>query len=230
MELQPCSRFEWERIVRRCPLRGAVKLLAYTLAQYGDAAGRNIRPGTPRLAAVCGMGTRTVERYLADLRGLGLVQRVTNGGGPNGLAAVYRLTVPDDLLQRLTLLQPDELTPATRLAAVPDLPAPVDNRPGGDSSPATQTAGDRGPGGAELPPLSRELPPKTGVTPATQVADHQDQPTTPTNRAPESPRHLPCGLPSADPDLPLDPEAERRRQVTALDAWTTSHPNTRETA
>ena len=243
MPLHPAaSRFDWERIVRRCPLPGPVKLLAYTLAQYGNPAGRDIRPGTPRLSAVCGMGARTVERYLSTLREAGLIERLANGGGPNRLAAVYRLTVPDDLPERFDLLDPDEVTPARHLAAVPAVesapsPAsqvagdgrtqPVDN----PRTPATTVAGDASAPEAELPPLQTELPPKTAPTPAIAVADHHTTTqTTPPSRSPESPSHLRDQSPPADPDPPPDPNAERDRQLAALAAWTEAHPEARETA
>jgi DNA-binding transcriptional ArsR family regulator len=242
MELQPASRFEWERIVRRCILPGPVKLLAYTLAQYGNPAGRDIRPGTPRLSAVCGMGGRTVERHLSTLRDLGLVERLANGGGPHRMAALYRLTVPDDLLDRIPMLDPDEVTPARYVAGV-DAPAglstdatqmagdtcgqPVDNQ----RTSATVVAGVEAAPDGELPPSQTELPPFGATTPATQVADHQTTTQlTPPSRSLESLRHLCDQQVTADPDPPPDPDAELRRQLAALATWTTDHPETRETA
>lgn len=234
MELQPCSRFEWERIIRRCTLPGAVKLLAYTLAQYGDQSGHDIRPGTPRLAAVCGMATRVVDRHLATLREVGLIERVSNGGGRNRLAAVYRLTVPDDLLERLDLLPPDELTPASTVAGVVPI-RPVDN----STTPAAQVAGVVDPAGTELPPLSNELPPKRPRTPANDppvtcdnAQHHNTTQTTPPSRSLESLSHLHDPIADAQGhDPPPGPDAERQRQQAALAAWTTDHPDTtRETA
>lgn len=175
-ELEPASRFEWERIVRRCRIPGATKLVGYTMAQYGDVHGCRIRPGTERLAATCVMSTRTVERHIAALLGYGLVERLANGGGRNRAAALYRLTIPEDLLERVDLLGPDETTPATQKAGV----EPVDNQ---GSTPVDNTelpppmAGVDGSPDTELPPLVTELPPLDDRTPATAVADHQgDQP------------------------------------------------------
>lgn len=201
MELQPATRFEWERIVRRCLIPGPTKLVGYTLAQYGDKEGAGIRPGTPRLAAVCEMGTRTVERQVKALRTMGLVERVSNGGGPSRRAAEYRLTVPSDLLDRVPLLDPDETTPATYMAGV----RPVDNL----HSPATQVAlvpcgqhPELPPSQTELPPSGTELPPSGALTPANDPpltcnnAHHQETkslspPKTHHPQSPESQPHLP---------------------------------------
>lgn len=119
-ELQPCTRFEWERIVRRCRIGRDVKHVAYVLAQYGDYNGNEIRPGVERLAAVCEMGERTVKRHLATLLGLGLVERLTKGGGRNARAALYRLSIPTDLLERVEMLGPDEGAGGPRTAPVRD--------------------------------------------------------------------------------------------------------------
>ncbi len=116
--LQPAKRYEWERIVRRCVLPRQVKLVAFLLAQYGDMKGEDIRPGVPRLAAVAGMGESTVRRHLDELRRLGLIECVAHGGGRNQLAARYRLTVPEDLLERVQMLDPDERTPLATVSAV----------------------------------------------------------------------------------------------------------------
>jgi hypothetical protein len=121
--LQPAKRYDWERIVRRCRIPGPTKLVAYTLAQYGNPDGTQIRPGVARLAAVCGMGESTARRHVDRLLALGLLQRSANGGGRNGVAARYRLTVPEDLLERVELLPPEEVTPPTQVSGE----APVEN-------------------------------------------------------------------------------------------------------
>ena len=175
-ELQPCTRFEWERIVRRIRMPQGTKLLACILAQYGDAQGRHIRPGTDRLAAVTDMGERTVRRHLQALRDLGLVARVRGGGGRGGqgqVAAEWRLTVPTDLLERVDMLGPDEGTAANTVAGDPcgkPLADPVDNR----GTPVTQMAAVREAREAEHRPLGTEHRPSDARTPATQVAAHQE--------------------------------------------------------
>lgn len=157
-ELQPAGRFEWERIVRRCLIPKDLKLVAYTLAQFASSGGAHIRPGVPVLAATCRMSTRVAERHLAALRDLGLIMKTANGGGRSKQAAAYRLTIPSDLLERVELLPPSEVTPAidsggSSESDTEELPPPID---GGSSDP-DQT---------ELPPLSEELPPNQPLTPA----------------------------------------------------------------
>ncbi len=142
--IQPAGRFEWERIVRRCRIGGKVKLVGFTLAQYGDEKGRNIRPGVARLAAVCEMGESTVRRHVDTLLQLGLIERVSNGGGPTRQAAVYRLVIPADLLERVPMLDPDEITPLTvgsgvRLWIAPR--EPVDNE--GNSAQSDERSTER---------------------------------------------------------------------------------------
>jgi DNA-binding transcriptional ArsR family regulator len=113
-ETHPASRFEWERLVRRSRLSPATKLVAYTLAQYSNRDGTRCRPGNGRLTATTGYGDRAVRYALEQLRDVGLIARVFRGGsaGRRGLADEYRLTVPDDWLDGLQSLQPDERTPA----------------------------------------------------------------------------------------------------------------------
>jgi hypothetical protein len=111
MTCQPAGRFEWERILRRTVLPLRVKFLAFVLASYADADGSNVRPGIERLADVTGLGTATVKRSLKALRDeYGLLEQVRRGGGRGGTgaAAAYRLTIPEDLFDRVELLSPSE--------------------------------------------------------------------------------------------------------------------------
>jgi hypothetical protein len=205
VELQPASRFEWERIVRRLLIPGPTKLVAFTLAQYGDKQGAGDPAGDSAIVGrTCMMGGRTVERHIGALRNWGLVERVAGGGGPGRSAAEYRLTIPEDLLDRIPMLRPDEVTPATQGAEVG--PAkPVDNH----GTPATDVAGVTPLAGTELPPLVTELPPSGAelpplddITPANDPpvtcsdAPHQEPSlcttqTPPPSRSPESQPHLP---------------------------------------
>lgn len=132
--LQAVSRFDWERIVRRAQIPGATKLVAYTMAQFGDVRGESIRPGVARMAAVCGMGESTVRRHVDALQRLGLLERLANGGGPTKRAARYRLTVPEDLLERVSMLGPDEISLLTQVSGV--------GLSTGGVSPLTQVSGD----------------------------------------------------------------------------------------
>jgi hypothetical protein len=116
-ELQPAGRFEWERVVRRCLLPKDTKLVAFTCATYADPDGSRVRPGVPRLAAVAGMGQSTLRRHLQALAEIGLLERVSHGGGHGReRGARWRLTVPSDLLDRVQLLDLPESTPMYLLA------------------------------------------------------------------------------------------------------------------
>lgn len=123
------SRFEWERIVRRCHLPPSTKLVAFTLAQYGNRDGTKLHPGNERLSKTTGLNEKTVRRGLEQLRDVGLIERVFHGksAGRRGLADAYRLTIPDDLLERVEMLAPDEVSPGTVPAVVSGTP---DTTPG----------------------------------------------------------------------------------------------------
>lgn len=111
LDVHPCGRYEWERLVRRISMPGNVKLLALTLSTYADADGTRVRPGQGTLAGVVGVTDRTIRRHLTILKDdLGLLELVSRGGGRGGKGnqAEYRLTIPADLLDRVRLLSPSE--------------------------------------------------------------------------------------------------------------------------
>jgi hypothetical protein len=176
VELQPAKRFEWERIVRRARLGKATKLVAMVLASYADASGGNVRPGEERMAGACEMGASTVRRHVAALVEAGLLERVSNGGGPRKWAACYRLVVPDDLLWRVPMLGPDEVTPLTQVSGVPLWTDPVDEQ-------NSAHLGERSSGpdpGADSPNSAHfggELRSLSSRTPLTQVSAHHPRPT-----------------------------------------------------
>ncbi|GGR60989.1 DNA-binding transcriptional ArsR family regulator [Nocardioides luteus] len=98
------GRFDWERAIRALPLRPPVlKLVALVLATYADRDGANAHPGEDRLAEDCGMSPRSVRRHLAELRELGLIERVFKGSsyGRAKAADEYRLIVPADIQSRV---------------------------------------------------------------------------------------------------------------------------------
>lgn len=99
-------RYEWDGTLRRLKLPAPVKLVAAYVSQYADNEGRNTRPGVERLALETGHGTATVKRALKRLRDLGLLELVRSGSsqGRRGKANEYRLAIPDDLLERVDLV------------------------------------------------------------------------------------------------------------------------------
>lgn len=143
--LMPSSRFDWERLIRRIVMPKPVKLAAFVLATYADPDGTRVRPGMEVLAAVTGDSEKNARRILSTLREMGLVELVSRGGGKGGRgkASEYRLTIPDDLLERFAMLEPGD-----KPAESPDIQMsaqsthnPVDNPVDKDDSPDTQTSG-----------------------------------------------------------------------------------------
>lgn len=210
-------RFEWERLVRRCMIPGPVKLVGYTLAQYGNAWGTEIRPGFPRLASTCGMGESTARRHVDTLLGVGLVVRLTHGGGRTRKAATYRLAVPIDLVEKVPMLAPDETTP---------LPYSAHVRSGVAADYSAQSAENSAqpgePSSYGYSAQSELLLRSSGLsTPLAAVSAHQGthQPHTHQgNRSPQVSTSPGRSAADAKPDISLDPETERRRQLADLAA------------
>lgn len=120
VELVPTDRFEWERLVRRIsPASMPFELKGYAvlLGTWADPDGSRVRPGEPRLANITGKDKRTIRRWTAALRKLGLLAVARRGGGRGGRGTTteYQLTIPVDLLDRLEMLDPDDNpTPVSR--------------------------------------------------------------------------------------------------------------------
>ena len=96
---------EWRRVLRRVRVSTATKAVGWALADYTDSDGTNAFPGVKRLGEDTELSRRSVLAGLVKLRDLGLIERVTEGskGGRPGFADVYRLTVPDDLAERVEM-------------------------------------------------------------------------------------------------------------------------------
>jgi len=94
--LDPVGRFAWERVVRATDTTSTVKLVALTLATYGDRNGQRLRPGVDRLARACGLSERATRAALVTLRDLGLIERTVAGStmGRRAIADEHRLTQP----------------------------------------------------------------------------------------------------------------------------------------
>lgn len=106
MELQPVSRFDWERWIKRLRLTPKDKYMALMVATYGNADGSEVRPGVDELVLAACVSKATVKRQLATLRELGLLDLVSRANRYAGLADVYQLTVPANVLE-LPQLGPD---------------------------------------------------------------------------------------------------------------------------
>ncbi len=113
--------WEWVRILRRAELgfgegkkrirSNIVQHVAMMACTYGNPDGTRIRPGIARLARVCRLDPETVRRCLARVRELGLFRRVFEGskaGRAGGKSDEYQLAIPDDIAERVPLLDPDE--------------------------------------------------------------------------------------------------------------------------
>jgi hypothetical protein len=137
----------WVRVVRRAELgfnpdpkgnpkkrvgSDTVQHVALVAVTYGNPDGTRIRPSVARLARVCRKDERTVRACLGRLRDLGLLIRVFEGSsaGRSAMADEYRMAIPDDLLERVAMLDPDE-----RELIVPDgVEPPRAKRPRPDRS------------------------------------------------------------------------------------------------
>lgn len=108
--LMPIGRYEWERLVRRIVMPPQHKLVALLLATWADPDGSRVRPGTTLLASAMGRSEHTASNVMRSLgRDWGLIEQTSRGGGRGGYGktATYRLTIPPDLLDRHTVLDPD---------------------------------------------------------------------------------------------------------------------------
>jgi hypothetical protein len=107
------SRYEWERIMRRCRMKPLTKYVGMVLAQYANTDGTNAFPSVAKLARVTCLSERSVRNALTELRALGLIKRVQKGGlrGTQAYPDVHCLVIPADLLERFELLTPGENDP-----------------------------------------------------------------------------------------------------------------------
>ena len=93
----------WDRVITTTP----TKAVGYAVARFaGWTDGANIRPGNAILARMCGCSDKTVRVALAQMREWGLLLRY-HKGTHQGDADVYRLTLPDDALAAVPLLDPE---------------------------------------------------------------------------------------------------------------------------
>lgn len=114
---------EWMNVWVRVRAAQSVKLVGAMAAHFADYAdGANIHPGNVILGAVSGeMSTRAVINALAQMREWEVIWRYQEGSrqGRRALADVYRLTIPQDIIGRVPMLDPAYKVPHE----------PVDNPP-----------------------------------------------------------------------------------------------------
>lgn len=92
---KPMERLDWERYIRRSGLPPLTKLVAFTMASYGNTKGREIFPGDDNLAADCGIKKRALINHRRTLEDLGFLTRVADAKpGRGGRAVEYRLSWP----------------------------------------------------------------------------------------------------------------------------------------
>lgn len=118
------SRYEWERIMRRCRMKPLTKYVGMVLAQYANNDGTNAFPSVAKLARVTCLSERSVRNALTELRGLGLIKRVQKGGmrGTQAISDMHCLVIPADLLERFDLLTPGEDDPCPPTPNRQDVP------------------------------------------------------------------------------------------------------------
>lgn len=100
---QPIGRFDWERVVKRAPMPKGCKFLALVLATFAGTDGNHIRPSIVRLALEMEVSERTVIRALGWLRDEGWIIKIRQGNRWAHKANEYRLSVPENVLERLHL-------------------------------------------------------------------------------------------------------------------------------
>lgn len=192
--LIPIGRFDWERIIRRIHAKpspscapGRVHMpwdarsLLLLYATYGAADGTRIFPGDKRIITIIGKSSTTIRRWRDTPVRLGLLTLAQHGGGSGQYrrANEYRLTVPDDLLDRFCLLDPDTEEPPEPFATVPAWMGTVE-RVGTESL--------RPPGAATVPTGERTVPESGGHCARPDGTPSRDQGDQPSTKGPD--RHL----------------------------------------
>lgn len=184
--------WRWVQVLRRAELgfgegkkrvgSDTVQHVALVAVTYGNPDGTRIRPSVGRLARVCRKDEKTVRLCLARLREVGLLVRVFEGSsaGRAGRADEYCLAIPDDLLERVAMLDPDE-----RTLVVPEGVAPPSARKPRAKKSDSLSPGSPGAAPSD-PPVDNSVSP--GAAPAV-------------TRLPKSNhRVLPPGSPGAAPE------------------------------
>ena len=111
---------DWLRVWVRVRAQPSVKHVGWACAYFANYDdGAEVRPGLMMLAAVCGeLNEKTVSNALKQIGAWGLMWRYFEGSkagrprdGRGGLADVWRLTIPDRLLDHVPMLTPNNGIP-----------------------------------------------------------------------------------------------------------------------
>jgi hypothetical protein len=169
---------EWTRLVRRARLGRTVKAIAVIIASYADyETGLRVHPGVARLAVEAEVTYNVAKSGLAKLRDAGLIELV-KPARTRGASDEYRLILADDLLDRVDVLTPGQVTvESEKIRAArrgkyrprddgPD-PSPGDLRPTGKAAEPVDNTNLRPTGRAADAPGESNLRP----TPCTQTTD-----------------------------------------------------------
>lgn len=97
----------WNALVRRARMGRERKVACLVVSSYARANGTGIHCGVARLAVDLEVSHRTARRYLAWLRGIGLIELVRPGNRRRGLSDEYRLILGPDILEDLDVPDPD---------------------------------------------------------------------------------------------------------------------------
>lgn len=115
---KPSFVTEWKGILKRARLDFTTKAIAMFVADYADyQTGEDVYPGIARLVVETGASHSTVERALAKLRKLGLIRMTKRGNRRMGLSDEYALAVPEDLLDRVEVRDPEAMKKEIALEA-----------------------------------------------------------------------------------------------------------------
>lgn len=98
----------WNAVVRRARIGRERKAASLVVSSYARADGTRIHCGVARLAVDLEVSYSTARRYLAWLRGVGLIELVRAGNRRRNLSDEYRLILGPDVTEHLEVLDPDE--------------------------------------------------------------------------------------------------------------------------
>jgi hypothetical protein len=159
-------RFGVVRIDKRNTVAGsAIKAVAGRLADYADSDGSRVRPGLARVALDLELSYETVKRAVSVLVKARLL-RLVHAAARRGDANVYRLTIPEDLIDRVDVWSPAKQ--ALEIARINE------SRKGRRRT--TEGSPDSDPQGAQRPADTRqERTPAGRSTPSGHTDSHDPQ-------------------------------------------------------